>query len=93
LAFPEFEKICPVPKKYIYVRGLGNRTAILPASGQKDSFIPVLLLAFCFTFGIVFIRSAMSDILEMQRDKLIGQETIPVFFGRERPLNVLRVIL
>jgi len=37
-----------------------------------------------------FIRSAMSDILEIQSDKLIGQETIPVFFGKTRTINVLK---
>jgi len=47
-------------------------------------------LRFCFC--IVFIRSAMSDILEIQSDKLIGQETIPVFFGRDRTIVILKFI-
>jgi 4-hydroxy-3-methylbut-2-enyl diphosphate reductase len=41
---------------------------------------------------MVFIRSAMSDILEIQSDKLIGKETIPVFFGKERTINILKFI-
>jgi (E)-4-hydroxy-3-methyl-but-2-enyl pyrophosphate reductase len=67
-------------------------TAILPALDQKYSFNAGLIVAFSFTFVIVFIRSAMSDILEIQNDKLIGQETIPVFFGKERTITILRVI-
>ena len=67
-------------------------TAILPALDNKYSFNAGLIVAFSFTFVIVFIRSAMSDILEIQNDKLIGQETIPVFFGKERTITILRVI-
>ncbi|MDD5344341.1 MAG: 4-hydroxy-3-methylbut-2-enyl diphosphate reductase [Smithella sp.] len=66
--------------------------AILPALSRDFSFHAGLIVAFVFTFGIVFIRSAMSDILEIQSDKLIGQETIPVFFGRKRTLTILRII-
>jgi 4-hydroxy-3-methylbut-2-enyl diphosphate reductase len=85
-------KDLPGSKNIFMSAAWGTVTAILPALDKKDSFDSGFIVAFCFTFGIVFIRSAMSDILEMQRDKLIGQETIPVFFGRERAINVLRVI-
>jgi 4-hydroxy-3-methylbut-2-enyl diphosphate reductase len=70
----------------------GIVTAILPALNKDYSFHAGLIVAFGFTFGIVFIRSAMSDILEIQSDKLIGQETIPVFFGKTRTLIVLKII-
>ena len=70
----------------------GIVTAILPALNKYYSFHTGLIVAFGFTFGIVFIRSAMSDILEIQSDKLIGQETIPVFFGKTRTLTVLKII-
>jgi 4-hydroxy-3-methylbut-2-enyl diphosphate reductase len=70
----------------------GFVAAILPSLGENHSFNAGLIVAFCFTFGIVFIRSAMADILEMQSDKLVGQETIPVFFGRERTITILALI-
>lgn len=70
----------------------GIVAAILPALDKNYSIHPGLMVAFCFTFGIVFIRSAMSDILEIQSDKLIGQETIPVFFGKTKTLTVLKII-
>jgi len=70
----------------------GMVAAILPALEENLSLHAGWAVAFCFTFGIVFIRSAMSDILEMQSDKLVGQETIPVFFGRNRTIIVLSVI-
>jgi len=70
----------------------GIVTAILPALDKDYSFNAGLTVAFVFSFGIVFIRSAMSDILEIQSDKLIGQETIPVFFGRKRTITILKII-
>jgi (E)-4-hydroxy-3-methyl-but-2-enyl pyrophosphate reductase len=70
----------------------GIVAAILPALNKDYSLHAGLIVAFGFTFGIVFIRSAMSDILEIQSDKLIGQETIPVFFGKTRTLNLLKII-
>jgi 4-hydroxy-3-methylbut-2-enyl diphosphate reductase len=70
----------------------GIVAAILPALNKDYSLHAGLIVAFGFTFGIVFIRSAMSDILEIQSDKLIGQETIPVFFGKTKTLTVLKII-
>jgi 4-hydroxy-3-methylbut-2-enyl diphosphate reductase len=66
--------------------------ALLPYLGSGRPAISGLIVAFCFTFGVVFIRSAMADILEMQSDKLIGQETIPVVFGRQKTISILNVI-
>jgi 4-hydroxybenzoate polyprenyltransferase len=71
----------------------GTVTAILPALSNDSNFNMGLVVAFIFTFGVVFIRSAMSDILDIQSDKLIGRETIPVLIGKERTKIVLKVIL
>jgi 4-hydroxy-3-methylbut-2-enyl diphosphate reductase len=52
-----------------------------------------MVVAFLFTFGIVFVRSAISDILDIQSDRLIGRETIPVLIGKKRTQILLQVIL
>ena len=70
----------------------GIVTAILPALSKDYTFNAGLVVAFIFTFGIVFIRSAMSDILEIQSDKLIGRETIPVLIGKTHTKTVLKII-
>jgi len=85
-------KDLPGSKNIFMSTAWGIVTAILPALNKDYSFHAGLIVAFGFTFGIVFIRSAMSDILEIQSDKLIGQETIPVFFGKTRTINVLKII-
>ena len=67
-------------------------TAVLPALHTNTGFSAAMAVAFLFTFGLVFIRSAMPDIMEMQSDKLLGRETIPVVIGKEKTQIILKAI-
>jgi (E)-4-hydroxy-3-methyl-but-2-enyl pyrophosphate reductase len=58
--------------------------AVLPRIEISLSVSPALIVAFLFSFSIVFMRSALSDIMDIQSDRLIGRETIPVLIGEER---------
>ncbi|MCX5850161.1 MAG: 4-hydroxy-3-methylbut-2-enyl diphosphate reductase [Deltaproteobacteria bacterium] len=89
--FQSFKDL-PGSKNIFMSAAWGMVTAILPALNKEYYYQAGLIIAFSFTFGLVFIRSAMSDILEIQSDKLIGQETIPVFFGKKRTITVLEII-
>ena len=53
---------------------------------------PGVAMAFFFIAGIVFIRSALSDILDIQSDRLIGRETLPVLIGEGKTLILLQGI-
>ena len=66
--------------------------AFLPRLQNGLAFDCGFFVSFFFTAGIVFIRSAMSDILEIQRDRLIGQETLPVLIGEEKTLTILKAV-
>jgi 4-hydroxy-3-methylbut-2-enyl diphosphate reductase len=44
---------------------------------------------FCMTFLIVFSRSVLLDIQDIQGDRLVGKETIPIVLGSERTLQIL----
>lgn len=68
-------------------------TTVLPGLGKGFSFSAGMITAFLFVFTVVFIRSVMSDILDIQNDRLIGRETIPVIAGREKTQKILKVIL
>jgi len=85
-------KDLPGSKNIFMATAWGAVTAILPALNKDHTFNAGLAVAFVFTFGVVFIRSAMSDILEMQNDKLIGRETIPVLIGKSRTKTLLKII-
>ncbi|MFO7570424.1 MAG: 4-hydroxy-3-methylbut-2-enyl diphosphate reductase [Smithellaceae bacterium] len=86
-------KDIPGSKNIFMAAAWGLVAAVLPALQSHHAFNAALGLAFVFVFGLVFVRSALSDILEIQSDKLIGRETIPVVFGKENTQKMLRVIL
>jgi (E)-4-hydroxy-3-methyl-but-2-enyl pyrophosphate reductase len=67
--------------------------AVLPQFEISLSVTESMLVAFFFTFGIVFVRSSVSDILDIQSDRLIGRETIPVLIGKKPTQILLQVIL
>ncbi|MBI3327273.1 MAG: 4-hydroxy-3-methylbut-2-enyl diphosphate reductase [Nitrospinae bacterium] len=43
----------------------------------------------CITFLIVFMRSALLDIRDIQGDRMVGKETIPIVIGTQRTLQLL----
>ena len=65
-------------------------TSILPA---LSSATPVLWWQVgalsCMTFLLVFVRSALLDIRDIQGDRLVGKETIPIVLGTVRTLQLL----
>ncbi|MGZ3580528.1 MAG: 4-hydroxy-3-methylbut-2-enyl diphosphate reductase [Syntrophales bacterium] len=67
--------------------------ALLPQFEISLSVTSGMLVAFFFTLGIVFVRSAISDILDIQSDRLIGRETIPVLIGKKSTQILLQGIL
>ena len=85
-------KDLPCSKNIFMSIAWGVAAAVLPVLDEKYFFDASLMVSFFFTFGMVFIRSAMADILEIQSDKLIGKETIPIFLGKTRTINVLKII-
>ncbi len=65
-------------------------TAILPRLEAGASMAAGTAVAFLFTFCLVFMRSALSDILDIQNDRLIGRETIPVLIGEDQTKKLLK---
>ncbi|MDI6784165.1 MAG: 4-hydroxy-3-methylbut-2-enyl diphosphate reductase [bacterium] len=54
------------------------------------------IIALGFAFGIVFIRSIMFDMKELEGDRIIGKETLPIMLGRKnanRLLDILFILL
>ena len=66
--------------------------AVLPQIEMSMSITLSMTLAFLFTFAVVFVRSALSDTIDIQSDRLIGRETIPVVIGEEKTQKLLKGI-
>jgi 4-hydroxy-3-methylbut-2-enyl diphosphate reductase len=74
--------------------------AVLPAVTVSPERLPGgFVIAFLFAFILTFIRSVLVDIKDIQGDRIVGNETIPIVFGIERTkvmllfLNTLLVLL
>lgn len=71
----------------------GIVTSVVPQAGAGLSITAGTISAFLFTFSVVFARSAMHDIIDIQSDRFIGRETIPVLIGEENTMKLLKAIL
>ncbi len=73
------------------------------AWGVVIALIPVLedveiarsgtIVSFFFVISIVYVRSALFDIFEVQGDMIVGIETLPVTMGEKRTLQLLKIVL
>lgn len=48
---------------------------------------------FLFAFGMVFWRTALSDLLDIQGDRIVGRETIPILLGALNTKKLLNHLL
>ncbi|MBN1548497.1 MAG: 4-hydroxy-3-methylbut-2-enyl diphosphate reductase [Syntrophaceae bacterium] len=82
-------KDLPGSKNLSVALAWGAVGALMPGLSLGMVPSPVMGVAFGFIFAVVFIRSSMSDLLDIQSDRLIGRETIPVVIGEMRTRQLL----
>lgn len=82
----------PGSKEIFYGIAWGVSTALIPFLGMRRSFMPSLSIAIAFTFSIAFIRAVVLDIRDIQGDRILGKETIPIAIGKERTKTILIII-
>jgi 4-hydroxy-3-methylbut-2-enyl diphosphate reductase len=66
--------------------------AVIPYVGWPLDISADMIVAALFIFSIVFVRSSLSDLIEIQSDRLLGRETIPVVIGENRTRKLLDAI-
>lgn len=94
-AFSKYRRIRDVPgsKTILIAMAWGIVTAVLPALsvfGVIDLNTAIMLL---WSMSLVFVRTAFFDILDMQGDRIVGKETLPILLGEKRTLALLKMIL
>jgi (E)-4-hydroxy-3-methyl-but-2-enyl pyrophosphate reductase len=87
-----FESLKDLPgsKNVFMAAAWASVAVVLPQMKSFSPLKPEMMIAFLFVFSVVFIRSAMSDMLDIQSDKLIGRETIPVLIGKGNTQKLLK---
>jgi 4-hydroxy-3-methylbut-2-enyl diphosphate reductase len=79
-------------------------SAVCVLSPYEENLMDALMSPSClttllFVFGLVFIRSIFHDLHDIQRDRVVGRETIPILLGRKfrfvfpHPLLILLAVV
>ncbi|MEA2015062.1 MAG: 4-hydroxy-3-methylbut-2-enyl diphosphate reductase [Thermodesulfobacteriota bacterium] len=83
----------PGSKTIFTALGWAVVTAMVPQISFNLEITCQMIVAFIFVFILVFSKSMLSDTIDIQSDRLIGRETIPVIMGKTPVRNLLRGIL
>ncbi|MEW6326331.1 MAG: 4-hydroxy-3-methylbut-2-enyl diphosphate reductase [Thermodesulfobacteriota bacterium] len=67
--------------------------AFLPAWGSGQGFTPGLIAAFFFVSAFVFVRSALLEVFDVQADRMVGRETLPILIGERSTLILLKGLI
>ena len=91
----KYRKIRDIPgsKTLLIAVAWGIVTAVLPPLSKSGSIHWINVLVAMWAIGIVFVRTAFFDILDMQGDRLVGKETIPILLGEKRSMRLLKIVL
>lgn len=83
----------PGSKTILIAMAWGVVVALFPAIAETGTLQFQAILVFVWAAGMVFVRSAFFDILDMQSDRIVGKETIPVLIGEKRAWRLLKISL
>lgn len=83
----------PSSKTVLIAMAWGVVTAVLPFLAQTGTITASMVLVFLVSVGMVFTRTAFFDILDMQGDRVVGRETIPIIIGEKKAMRILKYIL
>ncbi len=86
-------KDLPGSKTPLVALGWATCAAALPVLGRPEIVGPHTAIAFLVAAGVVFWRTALSDLLDIQGDRIVGRETIPIIMGVKNTRKLLVAIL
>jgi (E)-4-hydroxy-3-methyl-but-2-enyl pyrophosphate reductase len=83
----------PGSKTILIALAWGVVTTGLPSLANPLYHPISTMLAFIVAAGLVFVRTAFFDILDVQGDRIVGKETIPILLGAQRTFTLLKRLL
>lgn len=91
----KYRRIRDIPgsKTLLIALAWGIVTSVFPSLTAPEGITWSTAVVFFWASGMVFIRTAFFDILDMQGDRIVGKETIPILIGEQKTLHLLKLIL
>ena len=68
-------------------------TGLITFLGSPEASLSSLPVVLAFTFSMVFTRTVLLDVRDVQGDRIIGKETIPIAIGKKNTKAILIVML
>lgn len=95
IANVKYRRIRDIPgsKTLLIAIAWGIVTAVLPPLSKFGSINWINVLVALWAGGMVFVRTAFFDILDMQGDRIVGKETIALLLGEKDSMRILKAIL
>jgi 4-hydroxy-3-methylbut-2-enyl diphosphate reductase len=83
----------PGSKTVLIALAWGVVTALFPILAATGDITWATVPTFAWAVGMVFVRTAFFDVLDMQGDQIVGKNTIPILLGKKQTLALLRLTL
>lgn len=86
-------KEIPGSKTFLVAVAWAFITTLIPAwSDSRQPDVMTLGVLF-FVMLLVFVRNALFDVFEVQGDRIVGKETLPVCIGEKKTLTILNLLM
>jgi (E)-4-hydroxy-3-methyl-but-2-enyl pyrophosphate reductase len=94
-AYDKYSRLRDIPgsKTVLIAMAWGIVTSVLPRLSVSGDIHLNTAIIFLWSLSLVFVRTAFFDILDMQGDRIVGKETIPILLGEKQALRLLKTIL
>ena len=89
------QRISDVPgsKTVLIALAWGVVTGVLPHFSVSSQITPSMLFVSLWASVMAFVRTAFFEILDMQGDRIVGQESLPIVLGEKRASRILKQLL
>jgi len=86
-------KEIPGSKTFLVAVAWAFVTTLIPAWSTNGYPGLRTLAVLLFVLLLVFVRNAFFDVMEVQGDRIVGKETLPVWIGEEKTLLLLHILM
>jgi (E)-4-hydroxy-3-methyl-but-2-enyl pyrophosphate reductase len=83
----------PGSKTVLIALAWGVVTVVLPHLSISLAITATMIVVSLWASVMAFVRTAFFDILDMQGDRIVGQESLPIVLGDKKTLRLLKRIL
>ena len=93
-SFVKYRSLAQIPgsKEMFISIAWAVSTGLIPFLGSSESSLSSLPVVLAFTFSMVFTRTVLLDVRDVQGDRIIGKETIPIAIGKNNTKAILIVM-